>query len=363
MATAVISVICVALIIMGGMTMSRGILTTSDTTALSVEEMSTREGVIMRTEVDTLRATYLSWSNLMRITVDNSGQTKLTGFNKWDIIINYTGADNNYYTRWFPCSEEAPGDNQWQKARICLNGQPEFFEPDILNPEEELVILVKLSPQPADGLNSDVTIATPNGVSSSLSFFNPGYTLLVAHSDNFTIAGTGYHEIAEAALADGPAMIESASYLDRETGRKIMSDENTPSRLAKHLFPLTGISRIPATTWDVYYRCRTVNLGNIQDNEANFNIDVLIRKADGSIRETLASGIANVSLMHTEVDTWLTKNASYDFPGYTIIEDSDYLEIDYYADMRSNGANTDGFLQLMIDDSSLGLTNQTRIEA
>ena len=51
MATAVVSIICLALIVLGGMTMSQGILTSVDTAALSVEEISVRDGEIMRTEV------------------------------------------------------------------------------------------------------------------------------------------------------------------------------------------------------------------------------------------------------------------------------------------------------------------------
>ncbi len=99
MTTAVVSIICIALIILGGMAMSQGFLTSADTTALSIEEISAREGDIMRTETDTIRAEPLSWADLLRVTVDNSGQNKLASFNKWDFIVHYYDGGGTYYTK------------------------------------------------------------------------------------------------------------------------------------------------------------------------------------------------------------------------------------------------------------------------
>jgi len=367
MATAVVSIICIVLIVLGGMTMSQGISTSADTTALSVEEISVREGEIMRTEVDTLRAAYLSWADLLQVTVDNSGQTKLASFSKWDLIVHYYGGDGTYYTEWLPYTEEAPGDNEWQKARICLNGQPEFFEPDIMNPEEELVILAKLSPLPGDATTGEITIATPNGVYDSISFNNLGYTLLTPHSENMTVAGTDYYELVEATPADGAAITETTdAFVKSEAARKMLHNESQPSRLAKHVFPLTGISEIPAATWTVYYRCRTWGAPKFpkKNGDVNFDIDILVRKADGTVRTTIATNEADAYLTKDEVEIWLTKSATYDFPGYTVVDDSDYLEIVYYGETDSGGPQTGpGYMQLRIDDNNLAEADQTRIEA
>ena len=364
MATAVVSIICIALIVLGGMSMSQGILTSADTTALSVEEISAREGEIMRTEVDTIRAAQLSWADFLRVTVDNSGQTKLASFSKWDFIVNYYNGDGTYYTKWLPYTEGTPGDNEWQKARVCLNGQPEFFEPGIINPEEELVILAKLSPLPGDATIGDIIIATPNGVQSSISFNNYGYTLLTPHSENTTIAGTDYYQLVEATPADGTAMTETTDiFTANETNRKIMHNENDASRLARHAFPLTGISQIPAATWTVYYRCRTWEFQGIQDNDVNFDIDILIRKADGTVRTTIATNVANAYLTGDEVDMWVTKSATYNFLEYPVVDDSDYLEIVYYGETDSHGPDNPGYMQIRIDDNTLAEADQTRIEA
>jgi len=367
MATAVVSIMCIVLIVLGGMTMSQGILTSADTAAFSVEEISVREGEIMRTELDTLRAAHLSWADLLRVTVDNSGQTKLASFSKWDVIVHYYDDGGIYYTEWLPYTEEAPGDNEWQKAILRLNGQPEFFEPDIMNPEEELVILAKLSPLPGDATTGDITIVTHNGIYDSISFNNPGYTLLTPHSENMTIAGTDYYELVEATPSDGGAVTETTdAFVKKEIARKMLHNESQPSRLAKHVFPLIGISEIPAATWTVYYRCRTWGDPKFpnKNDDVNFDIDILVRKADGTVRTTIATNEADAYLTKDEVEIWVTKSATYDFPGYTVVDDSDYLEIVYYGETDSGGPQDGpGYMQIRIDDNNLDESDQTRITA
>ena len=364
MATAVVSIICIALIVLGGMTMSQGFLTSADTAALSVEDISAREGEIMRTELDTVRAAHLSWADLLRVTVDNSGQTKLASFSKWDFIVHYYDVDGTHYTKWLPYTDGVLGDNEWEKARICLNGQPEFFEPEIMNPEEELVILAKLNPLPGDATTGDIAIATPNGVQGLISFSNLGYTRLTPHSENTTIASTDYYQLAEATPADGTAITETTDTIDSgETGRWLLYNESDDTRPARHVFPLTGISEIPSATWTVYYRCRTLGFQGIQDNDVNFDIDILIRKSDGTVRTTIATNVADAYLTTDEVDMWLTKSATYDFPGYTVVDDSDYLEIVYYGETDSDGPDAPGYMQIRIDDDTLAEADQTRIEA
>ena len=83
MATILVSIICIGLLIVGGITMAQGILTSVDTAALSVEGISFREGELNRTQLETVRAAHLSWADLLRVTVRNDGQTKLADFVNW----------------------------------------------------------------------------------------------------------------------------------------------------------------------------------------------------------------------------------------------------------------------------------------
>jgi hypothetical protein len=363
MATILVSIICIAMIVVGGMTLSHGILASTDTAALSVDEFSVREGEIARTRLDTLRAEYLTWAERLRIAVQNAGQTKLASFGKWDLIIQYNDG-GSWYTVWLPYTKGELGDNEWQKAKIGLNGPSEFFEPGILNPGEELVMLASLNPLPGDNTSGEMTVVSPNGVYDSVPIFNPGYARLVPHSENITISGTRYYELAEAA-ADGAAALFLGEFGSGESGRKILVNSDGTDRPAAHIFSLVGISEIPASDWTVYYRCLVSGDGQFpqSDGDVRFSIDILVRQADGTIRATIASGVAPAYVNASEGETWVTKSATYAFPGYTVVDENDYLEIVFYGETGLGPGGEWGEMQLNVDDSTLPATDQTRIEA
>jgi hypothetical protein len=275
--------------------------------------------------------------------------------------------DNNSiaYAEWLPYTTGILGDNEWQKARIGLNGPLEFFEPDIVNPGEELVLLARLNPLPDTNTTGNVTIASPNGIYDSISFSNPDYMLLTPHSENITVASTKYYELTEAATADGTPATFQADFEQDEVGRKILYNTDQPSRTTRHIFPLVGIDEIPAATWTVYYRCYTWGEDQFprQDSDVRYNIDILIRQADGNIRTTIASSVAEAYIDTTEQGIWLTKSATYSFPGYTVVDDNDYLEIAYYGETDLGPNVGPGYMQIQVDDDTLSLSEQTRIES
>jgi hypothetical protein len=363
MATILVSIICVAMIVVGGMSLSQGILTSADSTALSVNEITLRESEIARTGIDITQAAQLAWSDMLRLAVLNSGQTKLANFDKWDFIVRYYDASGNVITEWLPYISASPGDNEWEKARIGLNGPVEFFEPEIMNPLEEMVALAKLYPLPGDGTMMNVTMATPNGVYDSKNFYYPGYTELTPYSGNITIAATAYYGLEEA-TADGEGINLVQDFSQNESGRKLLYNENQASRPAKFIFPLVGIAEIPASTWIVHYRCLVSGGGQFpqQDDDVRINVDILVRQADGTVRATLASSAADVYIASSEEGTWLTKSVDYDFPGYTVVDSNDYLEIDYYAATDLGPGGETGYVQLRADDGTLDQSEQTRID-
>jgi len=77
METAIVSLICIALIVFGGMTMSRGFLTSVDTTTMGLEQWSIRDETIMRTKLDTVSASVNVARDQVDVTLENEGQTKL----------------------------------------------------------------------------------------------------------------------------------------------------------------------------------------------------------------------------------------------------------------------------------------------
>ena len=111
---------------------------------------------------------------LVDITVRNSGQVPIREFEAWDLIVQYYETDNTYHQLWLPyTSTEPPGNNQWTVEGIYLDASastPEVFQPNILDPAEEVIIRFKLAPAADVTANHQVIIGTPNGVSVSAPF-------------------------------------------------------------------------------------------------------------------------------------------------------------------------------------------------
>jgi len=169
--TVIVSVICIALMVFGGMTMSQGFLTSVDSTTFGLSEMGQRDEDIIRTDLD-MNSTAMQSATTLEIYLDNNGQTKLADFQNWDVIIQYYDSSGNYYVEWLPYTEAALGDNQWEKSGIYYNGEAEIYEQGILNPGERLKITAKLNPAVGPDTANMVVITTSNGVSASVPFIN-----------------------------------------------------------------------------------------------------------------------------------------------------------------------------------------------
>jgi hypothetical protein len=171
METAIVSIICIALIAFGGMTMSRGFMTSVDTSTTGMNTEGQRNEIIMRTEIIPLN-TNLPSDNTLEITVENSGQTRLADFDKWDVIVQYYDNASTYHITWLPFTKETLGDNEWQEAWIRINGAPEVYEPNVLNPKEQMLIRAQLNPAVGAGTTNIAVIATPSGITAS-TYFSP----------------------------------------------------------------------------------------------------------------------------------------------------------------------------------------------
>jgi len=171
METAIVSLICIALLVFGGMTMSQGFLTSVDASTTGLEEIGQRDEHIMRTELSSVSAS-LPAANTLEVTLENSGQTKLADFDKWDVIVQYYDGTGTYYTKWLPYTEGALGDNEWEVAWIRLNSAAELFEPNVLNPKEQIMIRAQLNPSVGAGTTNMVVVATPSGIPVS-TYFSP----------------------------------------------------------------------------------------------------------------------------------------------------------------------------------------------
>jgi hypothetical protein len=355
MTTAVVCIICIAMVVVGCMTLSQGILTSADTAALSAQQLSVREGEMMRTKLTGVSAS-LPAAGTLQAVIENSGQTKLASFDKWDFIVQYYDDSDNYFVNWLPYRAGVPGSNQWQKTGLNFNGKPEVFEPGILNPEEQLDLEAVLNP-PAGYRAIDITISTPNGVAPTLVCGPP---VLTAHTETVTLGGSNFYMLKGWTPTDSAAVTETtAGISSNETGRWLLYNSADASRNAAHLFPLSGINKITAAVWTINYHGRADGWESGSLANAFLSVDIAIRKADGSIRTDLATDVAQAYF--TSSNSWIDISASYNFPGYTVVNDTDYLEIDFYGNSENDGPVGTSYISLIVDDGSLPVSSQTRI--
>jgi hypothetical protein len=91
---------------------------------------------------------------------------------------------------------------------------------------------------------------------------------------------------------------------------------------------------------------------------AHGDIDVLIRKSDNTIRTTIATNVANSPTI-TLVNTWQTLTGTYNWAAYTVVDQTDYLEVAYYIEVTTPQSSKS--VRLLVDDSTLPLADQTKI--
>ncbi|MCX8153600.1 MAG: hypothetical protein N3E52_04110 [Candidatus Bathyarchaeota archaeon] len=192
-------------------------------------------------------------------------------------------------------------------------------------------------------VSGDVSdIATNNSAYMVFRSYPSAFTAqaVYSHSETITIAGLTYYQL-KLGSADS-------------SGISFQADASTQGRklLAKYIYPLTGITTVPASTWRIFYR----GYKGHHNVEAFFNVDIFIRKADGSIRATIATQVANSTPLTT---SWATTSGTYSWNIYNVIDETDYIEVDYYVVVTQSLSNK--YVYFRVDDPSLPLADQSRI--
>ena len=183
-------------------------------------------------------------NNTLAMSVKNDGATSVgvSEFPKMDLIVIFDGAVQAPLRLSYTESSPPPA-GQW--TNTAISGQ---FESNVWNPEETLTIDATLVGTVCD--KGTVTIGTPKGVYDTKPFICAGLDLYF-HSETTTITPTTYYQLKNNTPADGVATTISAAFAAGVTGRV-----NPTSNSGKFVFPLTGITRIPAGTWNITYRAK-----------------------------------------------------------------------------------------------------------
>lgn len=165
METIFISLVSMALIIISSVTMAVSTMQSNDKVAASWKQMETQSIEIMRTSIVAQPSSNYNGGPIS-ITVQNDGQTNLSDFAEWDVIVQYESGGVSYLTY---SESSSPGNNGWTVLGIYSSGEtPAIFDPGVLDSGEQMILSVKLNPELSSGQSCRITISTPNGVKSQI---------------------------------------------------------------------------------------------------------------------------------------------------------------------------------------------------
>lgn len=165
--------IIVTIIIFAALTLFQAAITAQDDLQVAWQEMAVRQTELAHTDLSLVNTETKSSGAVVEITLRNDGDTKLADFENWDLIAQTYSASDNYAITWLPYTLGEPNSNEWSVAGIYLDAgslEAEQYEPDILNPGEELLLRLRVLPPVGVGNTNMITLATDNGFHTSILF-------------------------------------------------------------------------------------------------------------------------------------------------------------------------------------------------
>ncbi len=135
----------------------------------SFKEMESRVAEQARTNVGiTATSSDGSGANL-NATVENTGSTVLGNWDYTDVVVQYIDDGSSYRIRWLAYTAGALSSNEWTVNSITND----VFEPDLLNPGEEMDIQLRINPVIGCDTTGTIIFTTEQGVTTTASVAGP----------------------------------------------------------------------------------------------------------------------------------------------------------------------------------------------
>ncbi len=168
METAITALIVVGIMIVAILGISSHALSAQTSVSQSTQLLLQSEGERARTNLNAINVAAAPDGSSVQLTLKNTGSTRLGDFTQWDVFLQYSDGQTQQ-VNWYGYGVAA---NQWNAIiyQDAATQSPEVVEPGILNPGEEIVVTVNISPPVATGTTNLVTVTTANGVTASAVF-------------------------------------------------------------------------------------------------------------------------------------------------------------------------------------------------
>jgi hypothetical protein len=159
----IIALVCITMLVVGAVTLALSAFNSLDTLVFAWKEGESLAEEMRGTAISPVSSITNAEGTQVDIVIKNNGNADLADFDRWDLIVTYQDGG----VQWLPYTTDTPG---WTVSGIYLDGNPEIYGPNILNPMETMNMVLKLSPIAAEGATNLTRIATPNGVSTQITF-------------------------------------------------------------------------------------------------------------------------------------------------------------------------------------------------
>jgi hypothetical protein len=165
MESALVSMVCLALIIISSVTLAVSSFTSMNTIVESWHQMEEEADNIRRTDISSIPPENYT-GGIIDLLISNEGETDLLVFDEWDVIAQYQAGRICYidYTE-----NPNPGINEWTIEGLYLSENlsiSEIYYPNILNPHESARLRINLDPEFSIGETGLISTSTENGVTS-----------------------------------------------------------------------------------------------------------------------------------------------------------------------------------------------------
>jgi archaellum component FlaF (FlaF/FlaG flagellin family) len=162
--TSIPAAVIAAILMVSAMVLARSGYRSVDEMGQVWKEMETRSAEQMHTRLTITNLT--SSSPYVDADLQNDGSTTLAGYDRMDVLVQYTTGGGSPALAWIPYTNGALAPNTWTIQNIVNDA----FEPGILNPGETLEMRIWLDPPAGIGTTNRLVIVTDLGVTVSTSF-------------------------------------------------------------------------------------------------------------------------------------------------------------------------------------------------
>ncbi|MHB1296514.1 MAG: hypothetical protein ACYC4R_16165 [Anaerolineae bacterium] len=171
MDSALATVILISLMLVAGLSLAQTHLSSQEALLEASHTLDARVVERARTCISTLSIQATAAGETVQVLLLNSGEVRLADLGQWDVIVQYHSVGGQYIIAHLPYRQTADleADRWWDLGGIYIDreaNEPEAFEPGIVNPGEQILLNLSLSPV-MDASPALVTVSTPQGISAS----------------------------------------------------------------------------------------------------------------------------------------------------------------------------------------------------